>query len=58
MTFAVEAMINAGSHAVRVLSDGWTVVTRDRRPSAHYEDTIAITENGPEVLTCPKGKKR
>jgi methionyl aminopeptidase len=57
MTFAVEAMINAGSHAVRVLSDGWTVVTRDRRPSAHYEDTIAITENGPEVLTCQKGKK-
>ena len=57
MTFAVEAMINAGTHAVRTLSDGWTVVTQDRKVSAHYEDTIAITENGPEVLTCPSGKR-
>lgn len=57
MTFAVEAMINAGTHAVRTLSDGWTVVTQDRKVSAHCEDTIAITENGPEVLTCPSGKR-
>ncbi len=58
MTFAVEAMLNAGTHAVRVLSDGWTVVTMDGRPSAHWVDTIAITDEGPEVLTCLKKKRR
>jgi methionyl aminopeptidase len=56
MTFAVEAMVNMGTAAVRVLSDGWTVVTEDRKASAHFEDTIVITENGPEVLTCLKRK--
>jgi methionyl aminopeptidase len=56
MTFAVEAMINAGTHAVRVLPDGWTVITQDRKASAHFEDTIVITGDGPEVLTCPKRK--
>lgn len=54
MTFAVEAMVNEGTYAVRVLQDGWTVVTQDGRASAHFEDTIAITGDGPEVLTCPK----
>jgi methionyl aminopeptidase len=49
--FAVEPMINLGSHYTKVLSDGWTVVTLDGQPSAHAEHTIAITENGPEVLT-------
>lgn len=49
--FAVEPMINLGSHATKVLADGWTVVTLDGKPSAHSEHTIAITENGPEVLT-------
>lgn len=49
--FAVEPMINLGTHETRVLSDGWTVVTLDGRPSAHSEHTIAITEEGPEVLT-------
>lgn len=49
--FAIEPMINLGTHETRVLEDGWTVVTRDGRPSAHTEHTIAITENGPEVLT-------
>jgi methionyl aminopeptidase len=49
--FAVEPMINLGAHATKVLADGWTVVTLDGRPSAHSEHTIAITENGPEVLT-------
>ncbi len=49
--FAVEPMINLGTHETRVLSDGWTVVTLDGRPSAHTEHTIAITEEGPEVLT-------
>ena len=49
--FAVEPMINLGTHHTRVLSDKWTVVTVDGRPSAHCEHTIAVTENGPEVLT-------
>jgi methionyl aminopeptidase len=51
MTLAIEPMINAGVYQVDFLSDGWSVVTRDRRPSAHYENTIAITENGVEILT-------
>ena len=49
--FAVEPMINLGTHYTKVLSDGWTVVTLDGKPSAHSEHTIAITEEGPEVLT-------
>ena len=49
--FAVEPMINLGTHYTKVLSDGWTVVTLDSKPSAHSEHTIAITEEGPEVLT-------
>src|SRR6476620_8288831 len=49
--FAVEPMVNKGSHFTKVLSDGWTVVTMDGQPSAHVEHTIAITEDGPEVLT-------
>jgi len=51
MVLAVEPMINAGSSAVRTLKNGWTVVTRDGKCSAHYEHTIAIVENGCEVLT-------
>jgi methionyl aminopeptidase len=49
--FAVEPMINLGTHYTKVLADGWTVVTLDSKPSAHSEHTIAITEDGPEVLT-------
>ena len=49
--FAVEPMINLGGLHTKVLSDGWTVVTMDGQPSAHTEHTIAITEEGPEVLT-------
>lgn len=49
--FAVEPMINLGTHYTKVLADGWTVVTLDGQPSAHAEHTIAITEEGPEVLT-------
>jgi methionyl aminopeptidase len=49
--FAVEPMVNMGTHRTKVLADGWTVVTLDGRPSAHAEHTIAVTENGPEVLT-------
>jgi methionyl aminopeptidase len=49
--FAVEPMINLGTHYTKVLPDGWTVVTLDGQPSAHAEHTIAITDEGPEVLT-------
>lgn len=49
--FAVEPMVNLGSHHTKVLADGWTVVTMDAQPSAHVEHTIAITDEGPEVLT-------
>ena len=51
MTVAIEPMVNAGAPEVRVLSDGWTVVTKDGSLSAHYENTIAITDNGPMILT-------
>jgi methionyl aminopeptidase len=51
MVLAVEPMINAGSSAVRTLKNGWTVVTRDGKSSAHFEHTIVILENGCEVLT-------
>lgn len=57
MTLAIEPMINAGSWEVDVLDDGWTVVTRDGKLSAHYENTILITKGEPEILTfsgkCP-----
>jgi methionyl aminopeptidase len=49
--FAVEPMVNLGTHSTKVLKDGWTVVTLDGKPSAHVEHTIAITEEGPQVLT-------
>jgi methionyl aminopeptidase len=52
--FAVEPMINIGSHHTKTLNDGWTVVTVDGKPSAHVEHTIAVTEEGPEVLTLVK----
>ncbi|MHC4061151.1 MAG: M24 family metallopeptidase [Planctomycetota bacterium] len=51
MILAVEPMINAGSSEVWTLKNGWTVVTRDGKCSAHFEHTIAITEDGCEVLT-------
>jgi methionyl aminopeptidase len=53
MVLAVEPMINAGTHEVRTLGDGWTVVTKDGKNSAHFEHTIAVTESGPVVLTGP-----
>jgi len=52
MVLAIEPMINAGGHAVEALSDGWTVVTRDGSLSAHFEHTVAITEDGPLILTA------
>lgn len=51
MVLAVEPMINAGTWETEVLEDGWTVVTADRKNSAHFENTIAVTENGPDVLS-------
>jgi methionyl aminopeptidase len=51
LVIAIEPMINLGTEKVRILDDGWTVVTMDGRPSAHFEHTIAITPNGPEILT-------
>jgi methionyl aminopeptidase len=54
MTLAIEPMVNAGTPAVHVLKDGWTVVTNDGKPSAHFEHTVLITEAEPEILTCPE----
>ncbi len=51
MTIAVEPMVNLGGFDVRTLDDGWTVVTKDSLPSAHYENTILITNGEPEILT-------
>ena len=53
MTLAVEPMVNAGAAAITQLSDGWTVKTADGRWSAHYENTILITDGEPEILTAP-----
>lgn len=51
MTLAIEPMINAGTHEVKMLSDGWTVVTSDGAPSAHFEHTVLVTEGEAEILT-------
>ncbi len=51
MTLAIEPMINMGGAGVEIMSDGWTVKTIDRKPSAHYENTIAVTANGIEILS-------
>lgn len=51
MTIAIEPMVNVGLPGVKVLDDGWTAVTADGQRSAHFEHTIAITDNGPEILT-------
>ena len=51
MTIAIEPMINMGSADVKVLSDGWTVITADGQLSAHYEHTVAVTDGEPVFLT-------
>lgn len=51
MTLAIEPMVNMGGYAVEVQADGWTVLTADRLPSAHFEHTVAIGADGPEILT-------
>ncbi len=53
MTLAIEPMINAGTQDVHILKDGWTTVTKDGRLSAHFEHTVAITTDGPVILTLP-----
>jgi methionyl aminopeptidase len=51
MTLAIEPMINEGDYGVRQLSDGWTVVTKDGKLSAHFEHTVAVTDSGTVILT-------
>ena len=55
MTLAIEPMVNAGGHEVRILKDGWTVLTADGKLSAHYENTVLITDGEPEILTVTEG---
>ena len=54
MVLAIEPMVNSGGPAVRVLDDQWTAVTRDGSDSAHFEHTVAVTDNGPWILTRPR----
>jgi methionyl aminopeptidase len=51
MTIAIEPMINYGTYAIKTLKDGWTTITKDKEPSAHFEHTILITDGEPEILT-------
>lgn len=53
LTIAIEPMVNAGGQEVKLLDDGWTVVTKDGSLSAHFEHTVLITDGEPEILTCP-----
>ncbi len=57
MTFTIEPMINAGKRYIKQLKDGWTVVTKDRRLSAQWEHTLAVTKDGCEILTLRKDEK-
>lgn len=54
MTFAIEPMVNLGDYRTKLLPDGWTVVSADGSPSAHFEHTVLTTERGPEILTIPR----
>ena len=58
MTFTIEPMVNAGKRHVRLLGDGWTVVTKDHSLSAQWEHTVLVTPTGVEVLTLGEGSKR
>jgi len=53
MVFAIEPMVNMGGWEVRVLDDDWTVVTLDGSLSAHFEHTVAVTSDGPDILSLP-----
>jgi methionyl aminopeptidase len=54
MTLAIEPMVNMGGYATMTLPDGWTVVSSDHSPSAHFEHTVLTTDKGPEILTIPR----
>ena len=54
MTLAIEPMVNLGGYKTKTLSDGWTIVTADGSPSAHFEHTVLTTDHGPEILTVPR----
>jgi len=56
MTLAIEPMVNLGGYATKTLPDGWTVVTADSSPSAHFEHTVLTTAQGPEILTRPRAE--
>ena len=56
--FAIEPMLNLGTADTKTLSDKWTVVTMDGKPSAHAENTIAVTLDGPEILTLTREQKK
>ncbi len=58
MTLAIEPMINMGNYEVEILRDGWTAVTKDRSLSAHFEHSVAITANGPSILSQIEGQER
>ncbi len=58
MVLAIEPMINMGTYKTKQMTDGWTVVTRDRKPSAHFEKMVAITEEGPVIITTEADHKR
>ncbi len=52
LVLAIEPMVNLGTHKVKVLKDGWTVITADKKPSAHFEHSVAVTANGPLILSA------
>src|ERR1019366_815470 len=56
MTLAIEPLVNVGGHRIKTLADGWTVVTADGSPSAHFEHTVLTTDGGPEILTLPRSR--
>ena len=51
MCIAVEPMLNLGTHKIYILDDDWTIITRDGKPSAHYEHTVVVTKDGYEITT-------
>ncbi len=57
MTLAIEPMVNMGTASIKMMSDGWTVITADRKPSAHIEHTVLVTDGDPEILTPRAGLK-
>jgi methionyl aminopeptidase len=58
MVLAIEPMVNAGTYEIRVLGDGWTAVTMDGRPSAHFEHSVVVTDEEAEILSLLPAKER